>query len=79
MLLNTLGGLRSFFCNGAVMCMKAGKFYLVRVDDLKPIRREQLAESLDANDIVYLVCPERNHVVISDVGIGQHPQMREAA
>jgi len=79
MSLNTFGGLRSFFCNGAVMCMKAGKFYVVRVDDLKPVLREQLTESIDANDLVYLVCPERNHVVISDVCVSQHPQVSEAA
>lgn len=79
MLLHALLSERALLCLGAIMCMKTGKFYVIRVDDLKPILRTQFAESLSAQDMVYLVCPEGQNVVLTDVRISDHPQVCEAA
>lgn len=76
---NPLLGECALFRLGAVMCMKTGQFYVIRVDDLKPILRAQLAESLGTQDMVYLVCPKGQNIVLTDVCISDHPQVCEAA
>jgi hypothetical protein len=55
------------------------KFYVVRVDYLKPLLWEELAESLDTEDMVYLVYSERQNIVLSDVRVGEYPHACQAA
>lgn len=71
--------LRALLRLGAVMCIKTGQFYVVRVDDLKPILRHCLTESLGAQDLVYLVCPHTQNIVLADVRVSDHPQVCETA
>lgn len=48
------------------MYMKLGQHYAIRVDDLKPIRRTDLEEVLDGDDLLYLLESKGNKVVIAD-------------
>jgi len=53
------------------------KTYLVRVEDLKPIRPEDLGESCDPEELIYLVGSHVECVVVRDVRVRQQPQLRE--
>jgi hypothetical protein len=65
------------FCT--VMFMKIRKFYAVRVEDLKPISGEQLSETCDPDEFVYLVDREGHLVHLIEVHIALEPELREAA
>jgi len=54
----------------AFMNMKAAKFYALRLDDLRPILWQTFGEPANADELVYLVDPHVNDVVIADVCIG---------
>ena len=56
------------------MCLISRKFHVCRVEDLKPLRGEELAEALDAGELVYVRWPERQHVIMVDVGVRGYPQ-----
>jgi hypothetical protein len=60
------------------MYMKIGKLYAIRVDDMKPIPRHEIEETLDADDLVYILESD-NDVVIADATAGDHPVMRDCA
>lgn len=55
------------------------KLYVVRVDDLKPISGECLGETLDANEIVYLIERDVENIIIRDVCVGVDPQTYQCA
>ena len=57
----------------------ARKPYLVAVEDLKVVRPEDAADLLDPEEFVYLLGPEVECVVFSDVGICPKPQLDKAA
>lgn len=61
------------------MCLKLREFDVIRVDDLKPLWGQELAESLDAGDLVYVRERGSHDVLIVGEGIAVHPQLREAA
>ena len=64
---------------GAVMSMKSGQFYAVRVDDLKPICGNDIAESVDPDELIYLVRTKVEGVVRADMCIGVQPQNSKPA
>jgi len=64
---------------GAIMSQKTRKFYVLRVEDLKPVVWEHAAETLEPDDLIYVVCPEIKSVTLTDMRIGVTPQLREAA
>jgi hypothetical protein len=63
----------------AVMFLKIRQSYALLVEDLKPVRGYELGETLDADELVYFVERDVECVVLADVRIGEHPQLRKAA
>ena len=61
------------------MLLKTGKFYAVRVEDLKPVNGHELGETCDADELVYLVRTDVEGVVLADVRVCVDPQLHEAA
>lgn len=59
------------------MFQPINKFYVIRVDDLKPISGEQLAETLDPNEVVYLVSPDRKDIILANVRVCVPPKSDE--
>jgi hypothetical protein len=58
--------------------MEIREFYGLRVDDLKPVRWHEIAETYESDELIYLVYPEVKRVVIADVGVRVAPQNVEA-
>jgi len=61
------------------MCVIVGKFYAFAVEDLKPLVWEDLAESVDPDELIYLVGCEGKDVILADVSVCDNPETREAA
>ncbi len=61
------------------MSKEISKFYVFRVDDLKPVSGECCGEAVDPDELVYLVSCGFKNVVILDVGVSVHPETRERA
>jgi len=61
------------------MSKEIRKFYAVRVEDLKPISGECLGESLDPDDLVYLLECRLERVVVANVRVGKEPELHEAS
>src|SRR5437660_9575931 len=62
-----------------VMRQIVGKAYLVRVEDLKPIRPEELGDTCDPEEFIYLVGAEIECVRVADVGISRKPKLDQAS
>jgi len=61
------------------MCMIVRKFYPIAVEDLKPIIWQDLAQSFDPDELVYLVSVEGENVVLADVRVCNDPDASECA
>ncbi len=46
--------------------MNIGKTYAIRVDDMKPIRKHEVEECLEGDELIYLLESGSNEVVIAD-------------
>jgi hypothetical protein len=57
------------------MCLETRKFYVVRVNDLKPLRGHEIAEAYDAGELVYICRADRKDVPLVDMGVGGRPQL----
>lgn len=58
---------RTVLCFGTVTSMKTGQFYAVRVEDLKPLRWQKLGEADHADELVYVVFPDTQNIIVADV------------
>lgn len=56
------------------MCMKTRKFHVVRVDDLKPLVGQEIADALRAGELLYVTRPERKDVILVDMAVCGYPQ-----
>jgi hypothetical protein len=56
------------------MLYEIRKLYVVRVDDLKPICGQSVGETVDSDDLVYLVERNAQKVRVVDVRVGVGPQ-----
>ena len=61
------------------MYMKIGKLYAIRVDDMKPIRKHEIEESLDADELIYILESGSNEVVIADASVRNPGALRKSA
>lgn len=61
------------------MCMIVGKFHCVLVENLKPVSWEQLSETCDPDELVYLNGSHVECVVAADVVVGMAPEANERA
>ena len=61
------------------MFLKSRQFYCLRVENLEPVPWQELRETLDAGELVYLCGGDLQRVILAGEGIGVHPQLREAA
>jgi hypothetical protein len=59
--------------------MKVRKFYMVAVDDLKPVTWKQLAEAPYTDELIYVVDAEGEDIFVCDVRVGEHPKSSECA
>jgi hypothetical protein len=48
--------------------MKIGNLYAIRLDDMKPIRKHEVEETLDGDELIYVLESGSNAVVIADAG-----------
>ena len=56
------------------MCMKSRKFHVVRVDDLKPLVGQEIADSLRAGELLYVRRTESKDVILVDMAVCGYPQ-----
>lgn len=56
------------------MCPKTRKFYVLRVEDHKPLRGQEIAKSLDAGELLYVRDFPGNHVILVGEGQKRYPQ-----
>jgi len=61
------------------MSLKIREFYALRVEDLKPVLWQQLSETLDAGELVYLCGGNVERVIIAGEGVCVHPKLRETS
>ena len=76
---NTLLSEGFFSSFSAIMSEKTRQFYVLRVEDFKPVIWDQATETLDADDLVYVIDTEVQNVAITDVRVGVTPELSEAA
>jgi hypothetical protein len=62
-----------------LMYMKIGKLYAIRVDDMKPIRKHEIEESLDADELIYILESGSDEVVIADASVRNPGNLRKSA
>lgn len=55
------------------------ELHIVRVNDHKPIRWEELTEVLEADEPIYIVDRTPHGVIVADMLIGVEPQLRQSA
>ncbi len=70
---------RLLFRVTTITLMTTREFYAAFVEDMKTALGHHVAEPVDADELVYLVRTEVECVVLSEVRIGVHPQLRETA
>jgi hypothetical protein len=58
---------------------KTRQFYVVRIEDQKPIAWQQIAETCDPDERVYLVLAGLKRVVVTDMSVREAPQCDECA
>lgn len=56
------------------MFVESRKFYGLSVENLKPIYREQIGESVDADNLVYVLDANGKCVILADVCVGVAPK-----
>ena len=61
------------------MYMKLGQHYAIRVEDLRPIRRTDVEDVLDGDDLLYLLESKGNKLVIAEAASAGTPPMRKRA
>lgn len=62
------------------MQLEVGQFYILRVDNLQPVAWEDFGETLNPDDLVYVVHPYgKDLFTVSDVRVRIGPKARESA
>ena len=67
------GGQEPGAAGGPVVVKKAGQPYALCVNNLQPVRWDALRETLDPDELIYVIDPEVEGVVLTDVGVCVRP------